>query len=69
MKLRWRARSISIPSVQSALVGAMTLTMQVQIPFCCFGGDGEEEGEGISLATVESAIIKTRVPIYFWSRS
>jgi len=69
MRLRLRARSISIPSVQPALVGAMTLIMQVQIPFCCFERAGEEEGEGISPATVISAIIKTRVSIYFWSRS
>jgi len=47
----------------------MKLIMQVQIPFCCFGGDGEEEGEGISSATVESTIIKIRVPTYFWQRS
>jgi len=46
----------------------MKLIMQVQIPFCCFGEDGEEEGEGISSATVESTIIKIRVPTYFWQR-
>jgi len=69
MRLRSRARSISIPSVQPALVGAMTLIMQVQIPFCRFERAGEEEGEGISPAMIESAIIKTRVPIYFCSRS
>jgi len=43
--------------VQPALVGAMTLIMQVQIPFCRFERAGEEEGEGISPATIESAII------------
>ena len=55
--------------MQLALVDVMKLIMQVQIPFCCFGGDGEEEGEGISSATVESTIIKIRVPTYFWQRS
>ena len=51
--------------MQPALVGVMKLIMQVQIPFCCFGRDGEEEGEGIPSATVESTIIKIRVPTYF----
>ena len=52
--------------MQPALVGVMKLIMQVQIPFCCFGGDGEEEeGEGISSAKVESTIVKIRVPTYF----
>jgi len=50
--------------MQPALVGVMKL-MQVQILLCCFGGDGEEEGEGISSATVKSTIIKIRVPTYF----
>ena len=55
--------------MQPALADVMKLIMQVQIPFCCFGGDGEEEGEGISSATIESTMIKIRVPTYFWQRS
>jgi len=55
--------------VQPALVGVMKLIMQVQIPFCCFGGNGEEEGEGISSATVESMMIKIRMFTYSWQRS
>jgi len=47
----------------------MKLIMQVQIPFCCFERDGEEEGEGISSATVKSTIIKIRMFTYFWQRS
>jgi len=54
--------------MQPALVDVMKLIIQVQIPFCCFGGD-DEEGEGISSAMVESTIIKIRVPTCFWQRS
>jgi len=54
MRLRSRARTIS--SVQPALVGAVTLTVQVQILFCCFEGAGEKEGESVSPATIAHLI-------------